>query len=136
MDRVSAFLGLVWGFITNSHNLQITGARRFNIRFVNTNGEIVEAESEATKASRMMHLIHSAGSTKLGHDRLRHAAWRELRAREVGTQELLIRIKNVKERQVALLQEASHVQQEQLIQLNEISTELWNAWQLCLEMDK
>mmetsp|Transcript_48061 Transcript_48061/g.84917 ORF Transcript_48061/g.84917 Transcript_48061/m.84917 type:complete len:97 (+) Transcript_48061:284-574(+) len=89
----------------------------------------------AMSAAPMVHLMPNAvASRAFGHAKLRNAAWRELRSREVVTQELLRRVKKVKERQVELLREAALVQEQQLAELEDISTELWNSWQISLEL--
>ena len=75
-----------------------------------------------------------AGFSSFNHEKLRRAAWKELRTREVATTQLLYRIKAARERQVDLLKEAAAIQAQQLQQLEEISTELWNAWQLSSEL--
>ena len=63
-------------------------------------------------------------------DTLKHEAWKELRRRQMATQRLMDRLTRVRERQCSLLREAAALHTSQLAQLEEISSELWNAWQL------
>jgi hypothetical protein len=67
-------------------------------------------------------------------DRLRHAAWKELHVREEATVRLMGRIQAARMRQLELLRQAAKLQARQLMQLEEISTELWNAWQMSSEL--
>ena len=68
------------------------------------------------------------------HERMRHAAWRELREREAATSELMVRIRGAREKQAALLAQVADTQARQLRQLDEVSTELWNVWKIVADL--
>mmetsp|Transcript_23749 Transcript_23749/g.57226 ORF Transcript_23749/g.57226 Transcript_23749/m.57226 type:complete len:727 (+) Transcript_23749:3-2183(+) len=134
-EWVSTWLRTCWTILTNSRNVQLTSSSRVNLRVIRAQQVLEMVHETAMSAAPMVHLMPNAvASRAFGHAKLRNAAWRELRSREVVTQELLRRVKKVKERQVELLREAALVQEQQLAELEDISTELWNSWQISLEL--
>ena len=150
MDNWNAFkkntntvLTAVWNGLTQHLDVQLSSVSRLNVRVVKTQ-TVLEMMHETAHdtgleflgktAEKIEHEAISGGGYGAfgGGGVLRRAAWRELRAREVASNQLMKRIKAARERQVALLREVEEKQAQQLRQLDEISTELWNAWQMAV----
>ena len=124
--------------------ISLGGARRFTFR-LRQHREPTQAVSLTERLSRSAGRFARASSDRISsasltgvssvaarhrRDTLKHEAWKELRRRQMATQRLMDRLTRVRERQCSLLREAAALHTSQLAQLEEISTELWNAWQL------
>jgi len=145
MDNWNAFvkttnfvLGIVWNGLTGTRNVQLSSVSRLNVRVVKTQ-TVLDMMHETAHDTGLefigktaQNIAHEAAGRGAHSAYLRRAAWRELRDREVASNQLMNRIKAARERQVALLREVEGKQAQQLRQLDEISTELWNAWQMAV----
>ena len=63
-------------------------------------------------------------------ERLRRAAWQELHNRRKATHQLMARLHRARQQQCELLSKVVQQKQQQMAQLEELSTQLWNCWQL------
>jgi len=68
--------------------------------------------------------------TRPEEERLKKAAWVELKERHKATHTLMEQLQKARKAQCALLQKVQLQQEQQMVQLEELSTQLWNAWQL------
>lgn len=136
-DHFKRYMDKLWAVLTKRRNIKITHTTRVNLHFIKAHDTLEMIQETTTKSTPIVSLMRPGTMTnRLGTERLRVIAWRELRSRKENTTELLRRVKNLRARQVELLREAAAVQAQQLEQLEEISTELWNAWQTSLELSK
>ena len=71
-----------------------------------------------------------AGSTIAREERLQRAAFLELRDRHAATQNLLAQIRLLREAQAEMVKAAQTQQARQQRQLEELGTQLWNAYRL------
>ena len=63
-------------------------------------------------------------------ERIRRVAWAELHIRHKATHELMAHLHKARRQQGALLEKVAHQKKQQMVQLEELSTQLWNCWQL------
>jgi len=63
-------------------------------------------------------------------ERVRKVAWAELHARHKATHELMAHLHKARRLQGVLLEKVAQQKRQQMVQLEELSTQLWNCWQL------
>ena len=63
-------------------------------------------------------------------ERIRKVAWSELHVRHKATHELMAHLHKARRQQGVLLEKVAQQKQREMVQLEELSTQLWNCWQL------
>ena len=63
-------------------------------------------------------------------ERIRRVAWAELHTRHKATHELMAHLHRARRQQGALLEKVAQQKRQEMVQLEELSTQLWNCWQL------
>lgn len=120
-------------YAQRTRSTNVSGAR-FTLRARHTTGLTHQPTRLAQMTDAVRNVLKRAtvpnSYSRPEEERLRRAAWMELHNRHKSTHELMARLHKARKQQCALLEKVVQQKQQQMAQLEELSTQLWNCWQL------